>query len=65
MALRSIEIVQLRKKAYGLSDEPKDWFDEVTRRPTNPGWIAMTLERTRREKLCASPVPAAMTWLSE
>ena len=37
MSLRSNEIVQLRKKTYGLCD------DEVTRTAI-AGWIALTLE---------------------
>ena len=32
------------KKAYGLCDAPKEWFDEVSRRMTESGWVAMKLE---------------------
>ena len=42
--MHSNEIVQLRKKACGQCDAPEEWFDEVTRKLTNAGWIAMTLE---------------------
>ena len=44
MSLRSNEIVQLRKKSYGLRDAPHERFNEVAVQLTHPEWIAMTLE---------------------
>ena len=44
MGLQEDELVEMMKKAYGLCDAPKEWFDEVSRRMTEGGWVAMTLE---------------------
>ena len=44
MGLQADELVKMMKKAYGLCDAPKEWFDEVSRRMTEGGWVAMTLE---------------------
>ena len=44
MDLREDEVVLMLKKAYGLCDAPKEWYDEVARRMTESGWVAMKLE---------------------
>ena len=44
MDLKEDEVVMMLKKAYGLCDAPKEWFDEVSRRMRDGGWTPMQLE---------------------
>eukprot|EP00974_Lingulodinium_polyedra_P028349 2734340-Lingulodinium_polyedra.AAC.1 len=44
MGLNQDEVILLLKKAYGLCDAPKEWFDEVSNKMAAAGWVAMKLE---------------------
>eukprot|EP00959_Pyramimonas_sp_CCMP1952_P142732 2988285-Pyramimonas_sp.AAC.1 len=44
MKLKDNEAVMLLKKAYGLCDAPKEWFDETSSKMSSAGWVPMELE---------------------
>eukprot|EP00959_Pyramimonas_sp_CCMP1952_P412954 8653512-Pyramimonas_sp.AAC.1 len=53
MNLKEDEVVMLLKKAYGLCDALKEWFDEILSKMSAAVWVAMELE-PRPSILCDS-----------